>query len=145
MKKEIKTEILIHASCQKVWSVLTNINDYPNWNPFITSFVGELKIGNKIKARLQPPGAQGMTFTPTILTLEPNKEFKWLGHLWVPGLFDGEHSFTLQEMENGTTLFIQSEKFNGILVPLFKKMIEGNTIQGFHLMNQKLKEICEKI
>ncbi|HOZ50700.1 MAG TPA: SRPBCC domain-containing protein [Chitinophagaceae bacterium] len=145
MKKEIKTEILIHASCQKVWSVLTNINDYPNWNPFITSFVGELKIGNKIKARLQPPGAQGMTFTPTILTLEPNKEFKWLGHLWVPGLFDGEHSFTLQEMGNGTTLFIQSEKFNGILVPLFKKMIEGNTIQGFHLMNQKLKEICEKI
>ena len=145
MKKEIKTEILIHASCQKVWSVLTNINDYPNWNPFITSIVGELKIGNKIKARLQPPGAQGMTFTPTILTLEPNKEFKWLGHLWVPGLFDGEHSFTLQEMGNGTTLFIQSEKFNGILVPLFKKMIDGNTIQGFHLMNQKLKEICEKI
>ena len=145
MKKEIKTEILIHASCQKVWSELTNITDYPNWNPFITSIVGELKIGNKIKARLQPPGAQGMTFTPTILTLEPNKEFKWLGHLWVPGLFDGEHSFTLQEMENGTTLFIQSEKFNGILVPLLKKMIEGNTIQGFHLMNQKLKEICEKI
>jgi len=145
MKKEIKTEILIHASCQKVWSELTNITDYPNWNPFITSIVGELKIGNKIKARLQPPGAQGMTFTPTILTLEPNKEFKWLGHLWVPGLFDGEHSFTLQEMGNGTTLFIQSEKFNGILVPLFKKMIEGNTIQGFHLMNQKLKEICEKI
>ena len=49
MKKEIKTEILIHASCQKVWSELTNITDYPNWNPFITSIVGELKIGNKIK------------------------------------------------------------------------------------------------
>ncbi len=144
MKKEIKTEILIHASCQKVWSVLTNFNDYSNWNPFIKSIQGELKIGNKIRARLQPPGAQGMTFTPTILALEPNKVFKWLGHLLVSGLFDGEHCFTLQDMGNGTTLFIQSEKFSGILVSLFKKMIDQNTFQGFDLMNQKLKEICEK-
>ena len=35
MKKEIKTEILIKASPQIVWSILTDFENYPHWNPFI--------------------------------------------------------------------------------------------------------------
>jgi len=37
-----------------------------------------------------------MTFRPTILKAEPNRELRWLGHLLVPGLFDGEHIFTIE-------------------------------------------------
>jgi hypothetical protein len=44
----------------------------------------------------------------------------------------------------GTTTFIQSEKFRGILVPFFKKMLDKNTTNGFDLMNQKLKEMVEQ-
>ena len=34
MAKEIKTEILINAIPEKVWSIFTNFDNYPNWNPF---------------------------------------------------------------------------------------------------------------
>ena len=37
MAKEIKTEILINATPEKVWSILTSFDNYPNWNPFIKS------------------------------------------------------------------------------------------------------------
>lgn len=143
MSKEIKTEILINASPSRVWSVLTNFQNYPQWNPFIKSITGQVGVGNKITARIEPPDASGMTFKPKVLTFETNKEFKWLGHLWIPGLFDGEHKFELIDNQNGTTTFIQSEKFNGILVPLFGKMLDVNTMNGFRLMNQKLKELAE--
>ena len=143
MAKEIKTEILINATPQKVWSILTNYENYPNWNPFIKSIIGEVKVGNKITARIEPPEAKGMTFKPKILTYETNKELSWIGHLLFAGLFDGEHKFELIDNGNGTTTFKQSEKFKGILVPLFKKMLDINTINGFNNMNKKLKELAE--
>ena len=45
MAKEIKTEILINATPEKVWTILTNFDNYPNWNPFIKSIKGEVKVG----------------------------------------------------------------------------------------------------
>ncbi|HTB31082.1 MAG TPA: SRPBCC domain-containing protein [Bacteroidia bacterium] len=144
MSKEIKTEITINALPAKVWAVLTDFENYPNWNPFIKSISGKVAVGKKINTRLEPPGAKGMTFTPTVLAYEKNKEFRWLGHLLFQGLFDGEHKFELIASGNDTTIFRQSEKFSGILIPLFKKMLDTNTVNGFNLMNQKLKELAEK-
>ncbi len=144
MAKEINTEILIQATPATVWTILTDFETYPKWNPFIKSISGALKVGNKITARIEPPGAKGMTFKPTILALETNKKFMWLGHLWFTGLFDGEHSFELIDNGNGTTTFVQSEKFKGILVPLFKKMLDIKTIQGFEAMNGALKDVAER-
>ena len=144
MAKEIKTEILINASPEKVWAILIDFESYPKWNPFIKSITGNVAVGNTIVARLEPPEASGMTFKPKVLSFDKNQKFSWLGHLLFPGLFDGEHQFKLIDNGNGTTTFIQSEKFQGILVPLFKKMLDVNTVNGFNQMNQKLKELAEK-
>ena len=144
MAKEIKTEILINATSDKVWTVFTNFDNYLKWNPFIKSIIGQVLVGNVIIVQLEPPGAKGMTFKPKVLTFEPNKELRWLGHLLFPGLFDGEHKFELIDNGDGTTTFRQSERFKGILVPLFKKMLDENTMNGFNLMNQKLKELAEQ-
>ena len=144
MAKEIKTEIIINASPEKVWAILTNFSNYPNWNPFIKSIEGKTEVGQKIKARIEPPQAQGMTFKPTVLAFDINKEFRWMGHFLFKGLFDGEHKFELIANADGSTTFIQSEKFKGILVPAFAKMLDTNTLNGFKLMNEKLKELAER-
>lgn len=144
MKKEIKTEIVIQAAPERVWEVLTAFEKYPLWNPFIKSIQGQVKKGLKINVRLEQPGSKGMTFKPMVLEFEKNKEFKWIGHLLFPGLFDGEHCFELIDNRNGTTTFIQAERFKGLLVRLFSKMLDTNTIEGFQAMNRKLKEEVEK-
>jgi len=145
MAKEISTQITINSRPEKIWSLLSNTEGYPNWNPFIKSIKGTLAVGNKIEVVIQAPESKGMTFRPIILAFEKNKEFRWLGHLLFPGLFDGEHKFELIDNKNGTTTFIQSEKFKGILVPLFAKMLDNNTKRGFDLMNEKLKHLAEEI
>ncbi|MEJ8597479.1 SRPBCC domain-containing protein [Riemerella anatipestifer] len=141
MAKEIKTEILINATPEKVWSILTNFDNYPNWNPFIKSIKGEVKIGNKIKVSIQPPNSKEMTFKPRVLAFETNKELRWIGHLLFKGLFDGEHKFELIDNGNGTTTFKQSEKFKGIFVGLLNL---ENTKKRFEAMNKKLKELSEQ-
>jgi hypothetical protein len=141
MAKEIKTEILINATPEKVWSILTSFDNYPNWNPFIKSIKGEVKVGNKIKVCIQPPNSKAMTFKPRVRAFETNKELRWLGHFLFTGLFDGEHKFQLIDNGNGTTTFKQSEKFKGIFVGLLNL---ENTKKGFEAMNEKLKEMAER-
>ena len=141
--KELRTEIQIKASPDKIWAVLTDFKKYPEWNPMIKSFEGKLAIGEKVTVRLQQPGSSAMTFKPTITLMIPNKTFRWQGHLLISGLFDGEHIFEIEDKKNGTSTFIHRENFKGILIPLFKKMIEVNTKQGFELMNVELKKRCE--
>jgi hypothetical protein len=144
LPKQLVTEIKINASPEKVWSILFNTQAYPAWNPFIPSLDGEFVEGKKIKVRLQPPGASGMTFKPVVRKVIPGSEIRWLGHLLFPGIFDGEHCFELKADGSGGTIFTQSERFGGILVPLLSKMIDGSTRKGFELMNERLKAEAEK-
>ncbi len=140
MVKQIKTSITINASKEKVWKILTDFEKYSEWNSFIKSISGDVKVGNQIQVKFEK-----MVFNPIILTLVENTEFKWLGHLWFKGLFDGEHKFILTDNGNGTTNFEQSENFSGILVNLFSKSLDKNTKNNFEQMNIELKLRAENI
>jgi len=141
--KNIQTEILINTDITKVWDILMNFDGYPKWNPFITSISGEPKLGARLTVSIKPPDGKGMTFKPTILTLESNKEFRWKGKLGITGIFDGEHYFILESLKKDQTKFIHGEKFSGILVPLVGKMLD-KTKKGFQLMNESIKNECER-
>jgi hypothetical protein len=139
MKKVIRTEIEINATPEKVWAILTDFQNYPSWNPFITSLIGNVEEGSTIIAHIEPPDANGMTFKLKILVNKLNQELRWIGRLFFKGIFDGEHIFQLIDNKNGSTTFVQSEIFTGILVPLFSKQLDNNTKRGFEAMNEKLK------
>jgi hypothetical protein len=91
--KEIHTEIEINAPAKTVWRALTDFAAYPEWNPFVRSGEGEVKVGARLHVTIQPSGRKGMSFRPTVLVADPERELRWLGRFWLPGLFDGEHSF----------------------------------------------------
>ncbi|MBU3011576.1 SRPBCC domain-containing protein [Polaribacter vadi] len=139
MAKQIKTSITINASKEKIWKILTDFENYREWNSFITSVTGKVKVGEQIKIKLQ-----GLSFKPVVLIFNKNTELKWLGYLWFKGLFDGEHKFKLIDNKNGTTTFEQSENFTGILVNLFSKNLE-KTKKHFEQMNNELKIRSEKL
>ncbi len=139
MKKEIRTEISIQSTPEAVWGVLTDFNRYAEWNPFIASITGEVKEGSRIEVTIGK-----MKFKPQVLVFRKNEEFRWLGHLGMKGLFDGEHIFELQPLAGGGTKLTHREKFSGILVRLFNKMLEKDTLPGFISMNEALKERVER-
>ena len=141
--KEIKTEISINASPEKVWGILTDFENQSSWNPLIRSISGDKKVGGNLKVSIQLGEGGGMTFKPKVLVFSEKKELRWKGKLLITGLFDGEHYFILKSIDNNITQFIHGEKFSGILVGLFGKMLD-KTKEGFELMNRSLKTECEK-
>jgi hypothetical protein len=142
--KELYSEIEINASAGRVWGVLTDFPRLPAWNPFMQRASGPLQEGEQLEVRLQPPDGSGMTIKPTLLKVEPDRELRWLGHLFVPGLFDGEHIFIIEPLGEDRVRFIQREEFRGILASLLLGMIGENTRRGFETMNQALKAEVEK-
>ncbi len=140
---KIQTEIIIQAPVSQVWNTLMDFDDYPNWNPFIKEIGGSQKVGARLTAFIQPKDQQPMKFQPLVLVNEKEKEFRWIGHLFVKGLFDGEHYFHLSPINANSTKFIHGEHFSGVLVYLILKLIKENTIKGFKAMNEALKKKVE--
>lgn len=141
--KEICTKISIVATPTIVWNIITDFENYGKWNPFIKEISGVKKEGSTLQIFIKPPNSNGMKFKPKIMKYETEKEIKWLGRLWIPKLFDGEHSLTIKKINENEVLFVQKERFNGLLVPLFRNLLK-DTKSGFQMMNQELKQKAEK-
>jgi hypothetical protein len=139
--KTLSEQIEIDASKERVWAVLIDFPAYPEWNPFLKSVKGEPREGTRLDVFFQPPGAKGITMHPELLSVVPSLELKWLGHLGVPGIFDGEHQLRIEDTSAGS-LFVQQETFRGLLVPFAGKQLE-QTRRGFEQMNRALKERVE--
>jgi hypothetical protein len=140
---KICTDITIEAPINEVWDLLTDFDNYNAWNPFIKIIKGKFELGSKLDVFMQPPGMKGTNFTPVITKIEPVNEFRWIGNLWVKGIFDGEHVFRLEELENERSRLIQCERFRGILAPLILHIVGEKTRKGFEKMNNSLKRECE--
>jgi hypothetical protein len=143
MKKQLFTEIQIDAPAATVWRVLTDFGAYPDWNPFIRRISGKTVVGEKLKAYIEPSGARGLTFKPKVLVADKDKELRWLGKILVSGLFDGEHFFKIEALTDSSVKFIQGENFSGLLVRVFAKSLDKDTLRGFNEMNEALKTLAE--
>ncbi|WP_430905456.1 SRPBCC family protein [Maribacter sp. 2-571] len=135
----IATEISIEAPAEKVWAVLIDFDNYPNWNPFITNISGTPKKGAVLGIQIGT-----MRFRPQVLECNSPKTLKWLGSLWFKGIFDGEHLFEIRPEGPEKTTFRQVETFSGLTVPLFKRKLQHDTKNGFIAMNKALKLQCEE-
>lgn len=156
-EQKIFSQIEIQASPERVWSVLTDFEAYPQWSQFITSIATESvatesmhtpipEVGNHLSITVVPPNEEGMDFTPELLVVEKNKELRWRGNIaGLDFLFSGEHYFKLIHIEDHQTLLVHGEVFDGWLVPLLWESISKNTPAGFEAFNVAIKRRAESI
>lgn len=137
--KEVFSEIEIQAPASRVWQVLTDFASYSEWNPFVRRINGQPKEGTRLKVYIEPPGAKGRIFWPKVLKAQPPRELRWLGWLLIPGLFDGDHLFSIERLGGSRVRFVQREIFSGLLVSFLMRGLDAKIRQGFEQMNQALK------
>lgn len=143
MRHRISAEVDIGAPPDAVWAQLTDLPGWQDWNPFIPSAAGTVEPGQRLALRLQPPGGRALPVRPTVTEVVHGAAFEWLGHLGVPGLFDGRHRFELAPTAQGTRLR-QSESFSGLLVRPLRGFLDGRTLAGFRAMNDALRRRVEE-
>jgi hypothetical protein len=139
--KELRTEIEISSGPEKVWNILTDFGKYDQWNPFIHRITGEAKEGTKIQIHLETPGGKKRSYEPTVTRVDPGRELRWMGKSWV---LNGEHVFSIEQLQEGRVRFVQREVFDGLLTRFFGKSLDTDVKKGLEEMNKALKERAER-
>jgi hypothetical protein len=118
--KTFQSSILIRASSDAVWLILTDASKYTAWNSTVDKVEGRIAPGGQvtIHAKLNP----GRAFPLKVTEFIPGEKMVWTGGMPL-GLFKGERTFTLAERGKGTVEFRMSEVFNGLLSPLIERSI----------------------
>ncbi|GGY05544.1 SRPBCC domain-containing protein [Streptomyces hiroshimensis] len=137
----------VRATPQQVWKVLSTLEDYPRWNPFITraevtSEGGRLREGATLRNRMHDRGGDSV-FTPRVESLVAGKELSWLGKAGPGWIVDGRHRFVIERIAPDRVRFTQSERFTGVLVPFLQDRLTKDTLPQFHAMNKALKDRIE--
>jgi hypothetical protein len=142
--KEIHTQIDIHAPAERAWQLLLDFNNYSKWNPFIREINGVPNVGAKLEIHLHTASGKTRIYKPTITKLEPYHELRWYGKSFMPGMFNGEHIFTIKTLEPNHKQFLHKEIFTGLGVALAGDRLDRDMYQSFEKMNNAFKAKLEE-
>ncbi len=129
--------ILIAASPEKVWSVLTDINRWPEWNKKITKarFEGPVSVGARFRWTVN-----GAVIRSELHSAEPFRLLGWRGTTFGATAI---HNWTLARQSDGSTLVSVEESMEGWLVALFKKKMNRDLERDILFWLEKLKAESE--
>ena len=106
--------ISINAPAEKIWGLLTDAANYPNWNSTVSKVEGQIVQGEQIKvfAKISPDRA----FPVSVSELTAPQKMVWSGGMPL-GLFKGIRTFTLTP-KDGAIEMSMKEDFGGLMLPL---------------------------
>ena len=108
-----RSQIEIAAPPEIVWSVLTDIDDWPSWNPDVKSatLAGPLVVGTQFWWKAGPG-----TITSTLQSVERPRLIAWTGSTF--GI-NAIHVHRLGQHRNGT-IVTSEESWDGLLARLLR-------------------------
>jgi hypothetical protein len=141
MAKEIRTEIDINASAQKIWDVLTDREGWARWNPVLVGLDGPMRVGAKHRLEIKVGGRLLKTPVRLVEHGEP-RALSWRGG--VPGLIKAHHGFRIEEVGESKCHFVHYERFEGPLAFFIGPLLDHLLLSGYGAMNAALKVQAEK-
>jgi uncharacterized protein YndB with AHSA1/START domain len=115
-----EAESTIAATPEKVWAVLVQGAEWPNWDSGVASVEGTISPGKKLK--IQSKVAPGRTFPVKVTRFAEPGSLEFTGGMPL-GLFKGVRTYTLTRDKTGGTLFTMREEYSGRLAGSIGKSI----------------------
>lgn len=141
--KTIETDIIVNSNPDKIWGILTNFKEYELWNPFMTKVEGNAILGSRIEVNIKTLSGKKRTYFPIITKCEINRELRWKGKSFLPGIFDGERIFVIEKSNDNRVSFLHKEVFKGLGVKLVGNKLDQDLRESFVRMNKALKARAE--
>lgn len=140
----LETEIIIDAAPQLVWSVLDNLEKYPEWNEIIPDLKGRTTVGERVSGTLKQDNTPDIPINPTITRIVGARELRWLSEA-PGGVFSAEHIFVLEPIADGKTRLGHSEIFGGPVAEQRWPNIDTNTRAAYEKFNRLIKARAEDL
>ncbi len=143
--RTIYTDIIIDATPEQVWSVLTDFGSYENWSAYFFGIKkGDFKNGGNVTVETQPNAKKDKRRKYNhIIEVENGKYFRWHGDAFAMGMKD-DHIFKVEATTDGKTRFIHSDASIGGMTWLMGNAVMKANATNMPLFNQALKKEVEK-
>ena len=133
---KVRESIQVQATPEKVWEILSDINNWDEWNSDIQSarLNGELKPGTTFNWN-----NGGTKIKSTLHTVTPLKQIGWSGRAF--GSF-AIHNFTITA-DNGYTTVLIEESMEGFLMRFFRGYMQNTLENSINRWLTQIKEAAE--
>jgi hypothetical protein len=127
----------VEAPPETVWSVLTGIADWPQWNPDVKSmsFDGPLEPGSTFRWKAGPA-----TIVSTLEEVDPPGRVRWRGRTLS---IDALHEYRLEPRDGGTHVETE-ETYSGLLARLMHGSLQKTLDRALEQGLQHLKAESER-
>jgi hypothetical protein len=109
----------INASLEEVWTVLTDVAAWPEWDSGVISVVGEFAPGAQLTIAVA--ANPGRAFPVTVTHVDRPGSMVFRGGMPL-GLFVGERTYALRAEEGGSR-FTMREEYSGVLAGMIARSI----------------------
>ncbi len=118
MAREFELSTRIDGTPDEAWAVLTDLDAYSQWSRLVPFASGATVPGARILLRIRGPGRHLRPFRPTIVSLDPPREFVLQASVGHRSLIHMVHYFTfVGSVASGVSLR-QRWVATGALVPV---------------------------
>ncbi len=143
----------IDADVATVWSVLVDVDRYPEWNPFTVSVKTTLEVGSPVdmrvclKGRVKKDGSRRtMHQVERITSFEPEKHrLSWGVNVGPAWFIDADRYQELTDLGDGRTRYETCDEFTGVGVGFMLLLMERHMARGFAEVAHALKDRCESL
>ena len=112
-RKSVRAEIVIEASPDDVWSVITDPTTYGEWNPIFVAYEGTFAQGNTVSLRMKMGDGDATPVQVLVKDFVPNEWLHQGGGY--PVILTYDHNWFLESVPEGTKV-TQYEYYTGLYV-----------------------------
>lgn len=132
-------ETPIPARAGMVWSVLTDLESYPAWNPFIRRAEGVRREGARWRLEVSLNGRASRTVRVEVIRWEPGRRLGWRGGVPVRRLLTVAHDARIAETPEGVHL-VQAVTVTGLLAPALFPWLRARVQARLAAMNAAVRD-----
>lgn len=141
----IDYSVEIDAPSDLVWRVLTDVDSYGEWNPFVPACSTTLEPGSPIDMQVRLVGPNPKAQREYIRSHTPGKEFSYAMKPAPLGVLRSERSHTVTALADGKTRYDSHFQLEGPLSPVVGGLLGGALRKGFGSMTEGVRLRAESL
>lgn len=139
---EALATIDIDAPAALVWEILTDLERYGDWNPFVVRVKGQAKVGETVTLTVKM-GSRTVKQRLVVRTFEAPSKLVWTLSNETSLVLRGGRTQTIEDLGGGRSRYISREELLGLASPVLGLLSKNAIQQGMEAGAKALKARAE--